>query len=157
VGLADAGVDDLLRVTTGLKRAKELAVAGHIEPAAGGGEGFQDVDVPAAFDAVANGRVERFERLGDLAVVVEKGSLGVNVRGRAHLRRDLRGRDILAVQFAILVIKEVHKLGVRVYAGSPPPPSWFAMRRNCTPESCRYGDTGQVEDHVSKYRYEVGP
>ena len=56
VGLADAGVDHLLRVAAGLERAEQLAAAGDVKPAALVGEELADVDVAAALDRVADRR-----------------------------------------------------------------------------------------------------
>jgi len=108
VGLADAGVDDLLRVAPRLERAEQLAAGGHVHPAPLLDQHLADVQVGVGLDRVADRRVQRFERIRHLPIVPQQRGLGVNVDGRSHLRRDAGGRDILAVQFAVLVVEEIH-------------------------------------------------
>ena len=54
VGLADAGVDDLLRIAAGLEGAEEFAAAGDVKAASLFAKEFEDVDVAAALDGVAD-------------------------------------------------------------------------------------------------------
>ena len=75
IGLADAGEDDLFRVATGLQRAEQFAGAGDVEAASFGREQLEDVQVAAAFDRVADRRVDRRKRVGELAVMAQEGRL----------------------------------------------------------------------------------
>ncbi len=108
IGFADAGVDDFFGIAAGLEGAIELAAAGDVEAAALGREELADVDVAAAFDGVADGGVDGLEGLGDLAVVVEEGGLGVDVGGRADVAGDFFGRHVFAVKLVVFVGEEVH-------------------------------------------------
>jgi hypothetical protein len=65
------------------------------------------MQVAAGFDGVADGGVERLKGVGDLAVVMEQGGLGINVNGGADLRGDARGGDVFAMKLVVLVVEEV--------------------------------------------------
>ena len=66
------------------------------------------MDVAAALDRVADRRIQRRERLGDLAVVMQQRCLGIDIAGRSHVARDLLRGDILAIELAVFVVEEVH-------------------------------------------------
>ena len=63
---------------------------------------------PQLLIGVADHRVQRGERLGDLAIMAKKSRLGIDVRGSAHLIGDFLGGEILAVKLAGFVFKEIH-------------------------------------------------
>ena len=108
VALADAGVDDLFRISPRLHRAEKLTAAGDIKAAAFFAQKLEDIDVAAALDRVADGRVDLGESIAHLAVVMQKRRLGIDIQRRAELSRQLLGGDILAVKFAILVVEKIH-------------------------------------------------
>ncbi len=91
-----------------LQGAEEFAAAGDVEAAALLGEQLADVDVAAAFDGVADGRVDRRERLGDLPIVVQQRRLGIDIGRRADLAGDFLGRDVFAIKLAVFVVEEIH-------------------------------------------------
>ena len=109
IGFSDAGVDDLFRIATRLHGAEQFAAAGHIKSATFVGKHLAKIDIAAALDAVADGRLQRRKRVGDLAVVPEQRGLGVNISRRPHLRRDAAGGDVFTIKFAVAVVEKVHR------------------------------------------------
>jgi hypothetical protein len=53
--------------------------------------------------------MNRSKRLGDLAIVMQKRRLGIHIRRRAHLAGNPLDRNVLAMQLAVFVGKEIHK------------------------------------------------
>jgi hypothetical protein len=105
---SDAGVDDFGGIGAGLEGAEEFSAAGDIESAPFGGEEFEDVDVAAAFDGIADRGLGRGEGIGDLVIMMEECGLGIDIDRGADVARDFLGGDILAVKLAVFVVEKVH-------------------------------------------------
>jgi hypothetical protein len=110
IGFADAGVDDLRRIAAGLQRAEQFAAAGDVEAATGLGKQLAQIDVAAAFDRVADGRVNRLERVRDLPVVVQHRGRGIDVGRGSDVARDALDGNVLAIKLAVFVVEEIHGL-----------------------------------------------
>ena len=108
IRLADAGVDDLAGLAAGLQGAIEFAAAGDIKPAPSFGQDAAEVDVAAALDREADGRIYRGEGVGDLPVVMQDGLLRVDIGRRAKVAGDLFGQYILTGQFTVTVDECIH-------------------------------------------------
>ena len=114
LGLADPGVGAEGGVAPGVDDAPQLAARHDVEADALLRHEVEDSLVGAGFDGVSHMRLERGERLAQLAEVVNDGFLAVDKGGGADGSGDVGQIHALAVQSAVLVGECVHRWGISV-------------------------------------------
>ena len=109
VGFADARVNDFCGVAAGLQCAVKFAAADDIEAAAGFCHKFEDVDIAAGLDGIADGCVDCVVGVLNFAKVLEERGLAVDIRRRADFFGYFVRPAPVRRKLAVFVIKMVHR------------------------------------------------
>jgi len=108
IGFPHPGEDHLAGVGPRLLHAVQLPSRDHVEARPGGIHHLQNAQIRVGLHRIANHRVHGRESLLNLRQVMQQGPLRIDVERGAVLGRQIGHAGLLAVQLAVLVVKEVH-------------------------------------------------